>query len=69
MAAAFFYGTLLHPEILKRVIGHDGSYLQIRPALLLDYTRHKINVDEQYIVVVQLYHSHSMNCRVQIIRV
>lgn len=35
MASAFFYGTLMHPKILKRVIGHDGSYLQIRPALLL----------------------------------
>lgn len=73
MASAFFYGTLMHPKILKRVIGNDGSYLEIRPALLLvsarpptpllesnsalqDYTRHKINVDEQYIVV-QLHHS------------
>lgn len=34
MASAFFYGTLVHPEILKRVIGHEGSYLQISPALL-----------------------------------
>ncbi|KAF8134919.1 hypothetical protein EV363DRAFT_1447730 [Boletus edulis] len=43
MAAVFFNGTLMHPSILKRVIGHDGSYLQIRPALLLGYTRHKTN--------------------------
>ncbi|KAN0093176.1 hypothetical protein V8E55_003960 [Tylopilus felleus] len=43
MTSAFFYGTLMHPKILKRVIGNDGSYLQIRPALLLDYTRHKIH--------------------------
>ncbi|KAF8558149.1 hypothetical protein OG21DRAFT_1290707 [Imleria badia] len=42
MVSAFFYGTLMHPKILKRVVGNDGSCLQIRPALLLDYTRHKI---------------------------
>lgn len=33
--SAFFYGTLLHPAILRRVIGHDGQHLQICPALLL----------------------------------
>lgn len=32
---AFFYGTLLHPKILKRVIGNDGSHLEICPAVLL----------------------------------
>ncbi|EPQ52835.1 hypothetical protein GLOTRDRAFT_46720 [Gloeophyllum trabeum ATCC 11539] len=40
--AAFFYGTLLHPKILKRVIGNDGSHLQICPAVLLDHTRHHV---------------------------
>lgn len=39
---AFFYGTLIHPAILRRVIGHEGPELQIAPALLLDYTRHRI---------------------------
>ncbi|EPS93525.1 hypothetical protein FOMPIDRAFT_1136034 [Fomitopsis schrenkii] len=39
---AFFYGTLLHPAILRRVIGHEGQKLEICPALLLDYTRHQI---------------------------
>lgn len=34
MVSAFFYGTLMHPEILKRVIGNDGSQLQMCPALL-----------------------------------
>ncbi|KIJ57819.1 hypothetical protein HYDPIDRAFT_103800 [Hydnomerulius pinastri MD-312] len=43
MAAAFFYGTLMHPKILQRVIGNDGSHLQICPALLPDYTRHRIS--------------------------
>ena len=33
--SAFFYGILLHPKILKRVIGNDGSYLEICPAVLL----------------------------------
>lgn len=33
--SAFFYGTLLHPSILRRVIGHAGDELQICPALLL----------------------------------
>ena len=33
--SAFVYGTLLHPEILKRVIGNDGSHLEICPAVLL----------------------------------
>lgn len=32
---AFFYGTLMHPSILRRVIGHDGPDLEISPALLL----------------------------------
>jgi len=33
--SAFFYGTLLHPKILKRVIDSDGSHLEICPAVLL----------------------------------
>lgn len=32
--AAFFYGTLLHPMVLKRVIGNDGQHLMICPAIL-----------------------------------
>lgn len=32
--AAFFYGTLLHPKVLKRVIGNDGTHLRICPAIL-----------------------------------
>ncbi|OBZ72370.1 hypothetical protein A0H81_07985 [Grifola frondosa] len=32
--SAFFYGTLLHPSILRRVIGHQGETLEICPALL-----------------------------------
>ncbi|PCH42564.1 hypothetical protein WOLCODRAFT_102363 [Wolfiporia cocos MD-104 SS10] len=40
--SAFFYGTLLHPSILRRVIGHEGQQLKICPALLLEHTRHQI---------------------------
>ncbi|TFL03875.1 hypothetical protein BDV98DRAFT_563206 [Pterulicium gracile] len=40
--SAFFYGTLMHPNILRRVIGNDGSHLHICPAVLLHYTRHQV---------------------------
>lgn len=33
--SAFFYGTLMHPDILKRVIGNDGTHLKICSAILL----------------------------------
>jgi hypothetical protein len=41
----FFYGTLLHPAILRRVIGHDGQDLFYQPAILQDYTRHHVKGD------------------------
>jgi len=34
MTSAFFYGILLHPKILKRVLNNDASHLQICPAIL-----------------------------------
>lgn len=40
--SAFFYGTLLHPAVLRRVIGHHGQDLTICPALLLEHTRHQV---------------------------
>ncbi|KIK10353.1 hypothetical protein K443DRAFT_80905 [Laccaria amethystina LaAM-08-1] len=43
----FFYGTLMHPKILKRVIRNNGAHLQLCSALLLEYTRHRIK-DEDY---------------------
>jgi len=42
MASAFFYGTLMHPIILKRVLHNDASHLKICPAILSGYTRHKV---------------------------
>jgi len=54
----FFYGTLMHPSVIKRVTGQDGQNLHTRPAVLLvldrrppscselmiwkDYTRHHV---------------------------
>jgi len=32
----------MHPKILKRVLHNDASHLQICPAILTDYTRHKV---------------------------
>ncbi|KAK7033155.1 hypothetical protein R3P38DRAFT_2921074 [Favolaschia claudopus] len=32
----------MHPKILKRVIGNEGSHLQICQAVLLNFTRHKV---------------------------
>jgi len=31
----FFYGTLLHPSVIKRVTGQDVQNLRIQPAVLL----------------------------------
>ncbi|KAG5643018.1 hypothetical protein DXG03_001756 [Asterophora parasitica] len=35
MVSAFFYGTLMHPKVLQRVIKHEGADLEISPAVLL----------------------------------
>ncbi|KZT57913.1 hypothetical protein CALCODRAFT_433428 [Calocera cornea HHB12733] len=40
--AAFFYGTLMHPKIIKRVLSNSGIHLTACPAILLDYTRHQV---------------------------
>ncbi|KAH8823351.1 AIG2-like family-domain-containing protein, partial [Flagelloscypha sp. PMI_526] len=39
---AFFYGTLMHPKILTRVLKNDGSHLLIAHAVLYEYTRYKV---------------------------
>ncbi|KAL5634711.1 hypothetical protein ACGC1H_002676 [Rhizoctonia solani] len=41
-ASAFFYGTLMHPAVLKRVIGNDASHLRAAPAVLMSFTRHHV---------------------------
>ncbi|KAI9443661.1 hypothetical protein BJY52DRAFT_1157182 [Lactarius psammicola] len=42
MTSAFFYGALMHPKILKRVLNNDASHLKICPSILSDYMRHKV---------------------------
>ncbi|EJU04710.1 hypothetical protein DACRYDRAFT_47945 [Dacryopinax primogenitus] len=39
---AFFYGTLMYPKIIKRVLNNTGNHLSVCPAILLDYTRHQV---------------------------
>ncbi|KAH9939509.1 hypothetical protein B0H21DRAFT_756604 [Amylocystis lapponica] len=57
--SAFFYGTLLHPAILCRVIGHGGPELKICPALLTEHTRHQIK-DEDYPAVLPYSRSRAL---------
>ncbi|KAG8810101.1 hypothetical protein FRC19_004783, partial [Serendipita sp. 401] len=40
--SAFFYGTLLHPRVLKRVLNRSGDDLEIAPAILDGYIRHRV---------------------------
>ncbi|KDQ15803.1 hypothetical protein BOTBODRAFT_76654, partial [Botryobasidium botryosum FD-172 SS1] len=40
--SAFFYGTLMHPDVLRRVIENDASHLKTCPAILMGYTRHHV---------------------------
>ncbi|ORY56810.1 pyridoxal phosphate-dependent transferase [Leucosporidium creatinivorum] len=47
----FFYGTLVHPSILARVIGNDGAHLTTDDAILEGHTRHHV-VGEDYPAVV-----------------
>ncbi|KAK4056380.1 hypothetical protein OIO90_002523 [Microbotryomycetes sp. JL221] len=47
----FFYGTLVHPAILARVIGSDGAHLVTSDAILPDHTRHHVK-GEDYPAVV-----------------
>ncbi|TFK20279.1 hypothetical protein FA15DRAFT_673596 [Coprinopsis marcescibilis] len=39
---SFFYGILMHPKILTKVVGNDGAHLRYCPAVLLEHTRHKV---------------------------
>ncbi|KAG8813354.1 hypothetical protein FRC19_002467 [Serendipita sp. 401] len=41
--SAFFYGTLLHPRVLKRVLDRSGEDLDIAPAILDGYIRHQVS--------------------------
>lgn len=43
----FFFGTLVHPAILSKIIQNDGSHLSVQPAILPGYVIHHI-IDEDY---------------------
>ncbi len=45
---AFFYGTLMHPAVVRRVLGSDCSHLHMCPAIL--YVR----------TLLALYHGFSL---------
>lgn len=42
MSSLFFYGTLMVPEVLSRVIGRKGSGLKASDAILEGHTRHHV---------------------------
>ncbi|TDL19892.1 hypothetical protein BD410DRAFT_899874 [Rickenella mellea] len=58
-SSAFFYGTLLHPKVIKRVLGHNGENLKICPAVLLEHTRHHVK-DCDYPAVIPYAKGHSL---------
>lgn len=41
---AFFYGTLMVPDIIKRVTKTDGTHLEIAPAILMVRTYQSIPI-------------------------
>lgn len=50
----FFYGTLVHPAILERVIGNPGAHLRVRNALLPAHaTSHVSGVDYPALVSLE----------------
>ncbi|KAG8756890.1 hypothetical protein FRC12_010439, partial [Ceratobasidium sp. 428] len=42
LVSAFFYGTLMHPAVIRRVIANDASHLEAAPAVLMSFTRHHV---------------------------
>lgn len=60
MTSAFFYGTLMAPAILCRVIKNDGSHLQVAPAILLHFTRHAVKKDADYPAVLPCEQSRAL---------
>lgn len=46
----------MHPNILTRVIGNNGTHLEICPAVLKEFTRHKVK-EEEYPGVVPVTQS------------
>ncbi|KAK8907305.1 hypothetical protein ACHAO1_001042 [Botrytis cinerea] len=58
---AFFYGTLMAPEVLCRVIygasNHPSTSLTITPALLYDYCRHRVRFADYPAIISEPGHT------------
>ncbi|KAF5874491.1 putative disease resistance protein [Botrytis fragariae] len=58
---AFFYGTLMAPEVLYRVIygasNHPSTSLTITPALLHDYCRHRVSFADYPAIISEPGHT------------
>ncbi|ESZ94364.1 hypothetical protein SBOR_5228 [Sclerotinia borealis F-4128] len=58
---AFFYGTLMAPEVLHRVIygssSHPSTSLTIVPALLPDYCRHRVRFADYPAIISEPGHT------------
>jgi hypothetical protein len=52
----FFFGTLVHPAILSKIIQNDGSHLSVQPAILPGYVVHHI-INEDYPALIAKEHS------------
>ncbi|KAF9512821.1 hypothetical protein BS47DRAFT_1462226 [Hydnum rufescens UP504] len=46
LQSAFFYGTLMHPAVLRRVIRNDASHLVTAPAVLYSYIRRLVKGED-----------------------
>lgn len=44
--ALFFYGTLIHPAILAKVIGNAGAHVEVCPAVLPGYALHHVRGED-----------------------
>lgn len=42
----FFYGTLIHPSILAKVIASPGTHISVQPAILEDYVLHHVKKED-----------------------
>ncbi|GAA99426.1 uncharacterized protein L969DRAFT_86671 [Mixia osmundae IAM 14324] len=52
--ALFFYGTLMHPGVLERVIGHAVDKLTFTDAVLYEHTRHHVrHADYPAVIPIQ----------------
>jgi hypothetical protein len=55
----FFYGTLVHPAILTRMIGRSGQGLVSQPAILTDFALHHVK-GEDYPALIPSHESKAL---------